>query len=73
MYVMGTHCLEGKMVTKPVRMQRLCRAHEELLWGLERDARVQGKLQVSRRKILQESKQTISYPVREAHAPWAVY
>lgn len=42
---------------QPVLVQRLCRAHEELLWGLERDARVQGKLQVSRRKILEKSKQ----------------
>lgn len=51
----GIYGWEKKNGSVPVLVQRLCRAHEELLRGLEGDACVQGKLQVSRRKILEKS------------------
>lgn len=53
----------------PVLVQRLCRAHEELLWGLEGDACVQGKLQVSRRKVLEKSQEQIRCQIRSRPKP----
>lgn len=50
----------------PVLVQGLCRVHEELLRGLEGDARVQGELQVSRGKVLEKSETTIR---QDKHSP----